>query len=767
MKQRKASIQALACAALAAALAGCGGAEPVLQADSGAAQPGTAQPVGTAQMGRWLESEIDLQGQELLTPPSLQRDGSLVLYTCTAGEDGYPADPTRWTSADDGESWTQEAVRPPELTGELLQLTPAEDGTLLLWTEERGEGEARQGTCHFYLQQPGGEPAELPLDGLNPDEIYNARSVFSPQALYLAVKVMGQPVRLLCYDRAGQLTGSLTLDESLNNAPWLAAGADGSLYYLEYDESSLSLMQLDTATGQGRVMLSPLPEADSTLALTCGADGALYYPAASGIYRLAVGGTLPEQLVPGDGTAMSIGSNYPVHICRAANGDFLVCLSNTDYTLYRYHFDAALPAQASATLRVWTLRDSPTARSAVNAYKNAHPEVDVQFIIAWPEDAGDDEAARSDALTQLNTQLLAGEGPDLLLLDDTDYRNYQQQGLLADLGDAVPLDELQSNLIQPFVQDGQAYVVPARFSAPVLIGDAGSLDGLTDLAAMQRAVTDAAPRPDFGPHSADYYQPLPEEQRYALRLTSGEEFADFILPAGAAALLQGNTLDPAALEEAFTFVKTVADYYGIADYQDAESSFASMHSSTGKDPVTIRDEQEEYTTCGHARYGWFTMDTPYSITSAAASSDPLDANAALRPVDMILRPGLTAGAYTPQVLVAVNANSAALPSAKELAAAFFDPKVQGSYYMDGTTVRADCLAEKLQAVQSDSSKKAQCYTGDLTALVEGCTTPVLVPYLLRQSFAAHADAVIQGDEDVAAAVSGVQSDLALYLAEQR
>ena len=39
--------------------------------------------------------------------------------------------------------------------------------------------------------------------------------------------------------------------------------------------------------------------------------------------------------------------------------------------------------------------------------------------------------------------------------------------------------------------------------------------------------------------------------------------------------------------------------------------------------------------------------------------------------------------------------------------------------------------------------------------------------MLQQSLINHAKAIIDGSEDVAAAVAGVQSDLALYLAEQK
>lgn len=59
------------------------------------------------------------------------------------------------------------------------------------------------------------------------------------------------------------------------------------------------------------------------------------------------------------------------------------------------------------------------------------------------------------------------------------------------------------------------------------------------------------------------------------------------------------------------------------------------------------------------------------------------------------------------------------------------------------------------------------FTGDIKELLNSCTTPVLVPELLRSSFLEHADAVIQGEENAADAANGIKADLDLYLAEQQ
>ena len=113
--------------------------------------------------------------------------------------------------------------------------------------------------------------------------------------------------------------------------------------------------------------------------------------------------------------------------------------------------------------------------------------------------------------------------------------------------------------------DGRAYVLPARFIVPALCGDAGTLDGLTDLNDLQDAVLAAAPRPDTEQYSDEYYTALPDDQKYALALASGVDFANLLLPSSANALLHDGALDADALTKIFTFVKTTADYYGMAD----------------------------------------------------------------------------------------------------------------------------------------------------------------------------------------------------------
>lgn len=751
--------------AMVVSLTACGGntAAPA----SGETSAATA---AETQMGRWVENEVDLGGREIAGFPALLDDGSLVMYV-------YEQDPTtfetgtlvRLTSTDNGENWTEEDPGWSEqVDGFISQVWSAPDGTVCLGSIVRGENSRAENRYSLYLQAADGTLEQL--DIAEADAVQSA--VFYQNDLLLFQVQYGQEgvtQKMVCRDRETGEEETLTLGGMAEYGGGVEPTIAGDqLLYLYYDETgNMPLMKLDVQSGNSTQILESLSEATS-FSLAGDADGAVYYPTPKGIYRLASGGTLPEQIMASDGMAMSLSSNYPSSICRAANGDFLVTMHGDDSTIrmYRYHYDDSLPTKAETTLTVWSLEDSQTARAAINQYKQQHPDVDVTFTVAIPEDAQDLSTARNDALTQLNTELLAGEGPDLLILDGVDYQNYAEKGLLADLVDTVPVSDLQDNLANPFVEDGKVYVMPARFSVPVLIGDAGSLDGLSDLTALQQAVLDAAPRADLGDQSSDYYETPPEDQRYALCMTNAKQFADFLLPVCGNAILQGNTLNESALREVMSFVQTVSDYYGIRNYT-LENNTGSAQSWTGTDIIEINPEQGEYTDSGHALYGWFSMKTPFSVLAMARREDTMNYSSDKISCEMILRPGLTQGAYTPQVLVGVNANGKQLEASKQLAATFFDSAVQENYYGDGTTVRADCLGEKLDSVMNNEQYGNSAFHGDIQALLESCTTPVIVPAVLEESFINHADAIIQGQETVDDAVNGMKSDLSLYLAEKQ
>ena len=342
----------------------------------------TAADTTDTQMGRWVESRVDLGGEQLISYPTQLADGTIVLYTGKVGEDSIE-DYTRRTSTD-GTNWTSEPAAFDVGDAMVTRILVAPDGEQALITYD-GEN------AGLVLQAPDGTKTVVEDDtvkqGINPNT-----AVFQGDKLDFVSN--GDTVDFVQVSLTDGSVTTAALPQDLAYSLNSLTTVGNQLVYLSFDNNTgdIILNALDPATGASTELLNPVPNATSSQALTGDADGAAYYACTDGIYRLAPGGTLPEQVVPAEGTVMSISSNYPFSLLRTAAEDFMVLLfgdSGGNGDLYFYHYDETLPTHADTTLTVWSLADSATARLAVNAYKKANPEVDVTFETAVQTDTDD------------------------------------------------------------------------------------------------------------------------------------------------------------------------------------------------------------------------------------------------------------------------------------------------------------------------------------------------------------------------------------------
>ncbi len=498
-------------------------------------------------------------------------------------------------------------------------------------------------------------------------------------------------------------------------------------------------------------------------AATFDGEGNYYFASSTGVHRLAKDGNILETIFEGGAFAFVPTGKMIDGICRTADGDFLLRVMdiNSDtFALYRYHFDETLPAVNDQQITVWSLSENATVRAALVDFSQKHPEITVNYS---PVAADGMALSREDLLRTLNTELLAGRGPDVMIFDDVDYQPYIDKGLLADLAGTVDLAALKPELTGPFVQDGKAYVLPARFSVPILFGDPGTVEDLTTLEALQAAILACAPRPDVNLNDENYYEKISAEEQYALSLRSVEDLVGFVLRASAPALKNGKELNADALRAVLSFIQEVGTYYGLADYRDEQPSNGIIASSSGgtSDEIELGDGTNEYSSTGHARYGWETLDTP-AVLGMLYRADYEKGEKF--PVSVIVQPGLAEGAFLPKTLVGVNAASTQKDAALAFAEELFSPTVQDGYYLDGTAVRADSFQKFLER-NADAIARGEL-TGDAQTLYNGLKTPVVVDPTVKEKLTAHAEKLCAGEETLDEAVAGVQNDLALYLAEQ-
>lgn len=136
-------------------------------------------------------------------------------------------------------------------------------------------------------------------------------------------------------------------------------------------------------------------------------------------------------------------------------------------------------------LRIYSLKENGSIRQAADFFQEKCPELEVSFEVGY---TGEDGVTISDAIKTLNTELMAEEGPDILLLDGLPVDSYIEKGMLEDVTDIIDSrkEKVFYNIISSYNGSGKIYQVPTSFCVPVLLGDtqivsAKNSDELTDI----------------------------------------------------------------------------------------------------------------------------------------------------------------------------------------------------------------------------------------------------------------------------------------------
>ena len=219
-------------------------------------------------------------------------------------------------------------------------------------------------------------------------------------------------------------------------------------------------------------------------------DEVVYLAGQTGIYRHVLGGAAIEQVVDGNLSILGNPTYSIMDMIVAGEDEFLVLL--TGQKLMHFVYDPDIPTVPNDRLEVYSLDDKATIRQAINLYQAANPSVYVNYEIGL-EQAG--SATREDAIKNLNTRIMSGKGPDVLILDNLPVNSYMEKGLLMDIGpilDSLEKDEaVFPNVLAAFENDGHVYMAPCEIQLPFILGNASGLEKMTDMSCIADAIEDA------------------------------------------------------------------------------------------------------------------------------------------------------------------------------------------------------------------------------------------------------------------------------------
>ncbi len=216
-------------------------------------------------------------------------------------------------------------------------------------------------------------------------------------------------------------------------------------------------------------------------------EDAVYFACSSGLYRHAIGGTAVEQIVEGSLSSMGDPMMSLAGIAVLPDNEFVILYTNGK--MYRYVYDPNIPTVPEQQVSIYSLTENYAIRRAVSLFQKQHPESYVRYEIGMNTGSG---MTSEDAIKNLNTRMMSGSGPDLLVLDGLPRHSYEEKGVLMELSEVVKSlsgeNELFPNIVEACREDGKLWYLPIRFRLPLLAGDQKAMEKAVDLTTLADAV---------------------------------------------------------------------------------------------------------------------------------------------------------------------------------------------------------------------------------------------------------------------------------------
>jgi len=205
-------------------------------------------------------------------------------------------------------------------------------------------------------------------------------------------------------------------------------------------------------------------------------EDSTYIVAENGLFKRDKNSNEITELMESSGTALYAASSYPDNLEVYNTEQFYVVsrdIETDEAILYRYTYGESIQTEE---LTIWSLNDGGDIHRAVSQYKSTYDHVKVNLEIAM---SGEDGVTVTDAIANLNARLLAGEGPDVLYLDQVPIEEYVNNEMLYDLtnllADIREDEPILSNIGESMKEQRGLYTIPSRF---VLVGTTGTQEAI-------------------------------------------------------------------------------------------------------------------------------------------------------------------------------------------------------------------------------------------------------------------------------------------------
>ncbi len=400
-------------------------------------------------------------------------------------------------SRDGGNTWTD----PRDLHKELFPGEKMKEPVSAALCSDGGIFSLWYGEDAAYYQSADGEKREIPLAEYagNGMEIYDAAFTASGSVI-----LMGQDAIYEISVKDGSLLrtyekGNTILDFGIVGNR-LVVFVNDTIHY--YDTETREPLTDEPVLTEELCLKKDQSETETasshSVVMTGSDEDGILYVNRGGMYLYYPGGTMVEQLFEGQETSVGLPETGLMDVETDEEGRVYLAASDVSSEkpkgkIYCYQFDGEASV-AETELEIYTLLTDPYIEQAAVMFQKEHPEIRIEIQEGM---TGKDGVTATDAIKNLNTEIMAGEGPDVMLLDGLLEEDYIEKGMLEDISGIVESAGILENIRDVYTEeDGAVYRMPLRFGIPMIAGKAEDVDMVDDLASLKDMVKK---------HKADFF----------------------------------------------------------------------------------------------------------------------------------------------------------------------------------------------------------------------------------------------------------------------
>lgn len=735
-------------------------------------------------MGRYLEENLPVPKDcKQIVAMKMLEDGTLCLvYFASEGVNIS-------NSKDGGKTWDEpKSIRELAKADDSLEfgssVTIAKDGGIFTtFLEMQGEEDY---ILHYYYISPSGEVKELDLNEVMGGYIFCCD--FSDKGNLLLSSSNGvQEINpqdgsvIHAYDEGSVVSTFDTVEDRLISI------VDTEIHYYDMEtgkplEDEEILTREITSNPDNLQMLGM--GINNILFLEGDEADSLFYVSHDGIYRYAFGGSVVEQVVDGKLNSLNSPDIAFTDIVRDKDGAFYLAVSDMSQSdpvgrICRYVYSKDTPAVPDTELTVYSLTDDDFLRQAAAAFQKKYPDIYLNLETGM---TGEDAVTETDALKALNTEIMAGKGPDILLMDGIAADSYIEKGMLEDLSGILKDADILENIIEPYKnEEGKIYQMPVKFGIPYIQGKKEYVDAISDMASMADTVES---------HKGEYTKDtLPFESSYSpYMLLKGLSAVNM-----SAWVNEDGTLNQESVQEFLEQTNRI--------YQSAKAPAEEQLAAFGVTAEEIEEANEVRNL--YSEYGAVFSQFGVGGLNLIAESSILGVGGIYSPSDLRsiysveqqgdgisgkLWNGQTKDAFIPQKIVGLSAKSSEKEAAEKFISYLFSEEGQRvgtssglpvrktvyedvSYWMgnakegDVTSVTSSYNNQTGEGVDLSIVQPGESVIKEMQELGKTLTTPVKENRLILSSVLDAGASYLQGEISAEEAVEKAASQVNLYLSE--